>query len=525
MSATFKDIGVSSEGHVGIVEIQRPPHNFFDNSLINQIADAFEAFDRDGNIRAYVLCAQGKSFCAGADFANRPQTGAAESGKHLYKEATRLFRAKKPSVGAIQGPAIGGGLGLAVMTDFRVTCAEGRFAANFTRLGFHPGFSLTYTLPRLIGQQRANLMFYTGRRIGGEEAVAWGLADVLVPLADVRKGALDLAKEIAESAPLALLSTRETMRRGFADAAEVATERELTEQDWTRKTEDFKEGVKSYAEKRAGNFKGPLMGQVSGKAAIVTGGASGIGEACSETLAREGASVLVTDVDDALGKAVVERITKAGGKARYLHHDVRDEAAWPGVIAEAEKNFGRLDIMVANAGIGVAAPIETMALADWQRQQAINLDGVFLSIKHAIPALRRAGGGSIVLMSSIAGLRGAPGLAAYSATKGGVRLLAKSVALEHAADNIRCNSVHPGIIATPIWGKIPTGAMGNMRNAPIDPVERSAAMTPLVRVGEAQDIANGVLFLCTEAANYMTGQELVIDGGITAGGRPQPRQQ
>ena len=126
MSATFKDIGVSSEGHVGIVEIQRPPHNFFDNSLINQIADAFEAFDRDGNIRAYVLCAQGKSFCAGADFANRPQTGAAESGKHLYKEATRLFRSKKPSIGAIQGPAIGGGLGLALMPDFRVTCAERR---------------------------------------------------------------------------------------------------------------------------------------------------------------------------------------------------------------------------------------------------------------------------------------------------------------------------------------------------------------------------------------------------------------
>jgi enoyl-CoA hydratase/carnithine racemase len=256
MSATYKDIGVSSEGHVGIVEIQRPPHNFFDNSLINQIADAFEAFDKDGNIRAYVLCAQGKSFCAGADFANRPQTGAAESGKHLYKEATRLFRAKKPSVGAIQGPAIGGGLGLAIMTDFRVTCAEGRFAANFTRLGFHPGFSLTYTLPRLIGQQRANLMFYTGRRIGGEEAVSWGMADVLVPRADVRKGAMDLAKEIAESAPLALLSTRETMRRGFADGAEEATERELTEQDWTRKTEDFKEGIKSYAEKRVGNFKG-----------------------------------------------------------------------------------------------------------------------------------------------------------------------------------------------------------------------------------------------------------------------------
>jgi enoyl-CoA hydratase/carnithine racemase len=256
MAGTYKDIGVSSEGAVGIVEIQRPPHNFFDNSLINQIADAFEAFDKEIGIRAYVLCAQGKSFCAGADFANRPQTGSAESGKHLYKEATRLFRAKKPSVAAVQGPAIGGGLGLAVMADFRVTCSEGRFAANFTRLGFHPGFSLTYTLPRLVGQQRANLLFYTGRRIDGAQAVEWGLADVLVPLADVRKAAMDLAKEIADSAPLALLSTRETMRRGFADAAEAATERELTEQDWTRKTEDFKEGIKAYAEKRVGNWKG-----------------------------------------------------------------------------------------------------------------------------------------------------------------------------------------------------------------------------------------------------------------------------
>jgi len=259
---------------------------------------------------------------------------------------------------------------------------------------------------------------------------------------------------------------------------------------------------------------------LAGKAAVVTGGASGIGEACSETLAREGAAVLITDIDDLRGKDVVARITKAGGKAHYLNHDVRDEAAWPGVIAGAEKRFGRLDIMVANAGIGIIAPIATMTLADWQRQQAINLDGVFLSIKHAIPALKKAGGGSIVLMSSVAGLRGSAGLAAYSATKGGVRLLAKSVALEHAADNIRCNSVHPGIIATPIWEKLPIGATGSGRNAPIDPRERAAAVVPLTRVGEAQDVANIVLFLCTDAANYMTGQELVIDGGLTAGARP-----
>jgi NAD(P)-dependent dehydrogenase (short-subunit alcohol dehydrogenase family) len=264
-----------------------------------------------------------------------------------------------------------------------------------------------------------------------------------------------------------------------------------------------------------------MAGQVAGKVAIVTGGASGIGEACAETLAREGAAVVVTDVDDLLGQGVVQKIAKAGGKVAYLNHDVRNEAGWPVVIAEAEKRFGRLDIMVANAGIGLMSPIETMSLADWQRQQAINLDGVFLSIKHAIPALRRAKGGSLVLMSSVAGLRGAPGLAAYSATKGGVRLLAKSVALEHAHENIRCNSVHPGIIATPIWNKIPTGAEGNRRNAPIDPRERASAVVPLPRVGEAQDIANGVLYLCSDSASYVTGLELVIDGGMMAGGRPQ----
>jgi NAD(P)-dependent dehydrogenase (short-subunit alcohol dehydrogenase family) len=265
-----------------------------------------------------------------------------------------------------------------------------------------------------------------------------------------------------------------------------------------------------------------LPGQVSGKVAIVTGGASGIGEACCVTLAREGAAVVITDVDDLMGQGVAQKIARTGARVAYLHHDVRDEAGWPGVIAEAEKRFGRLDYMVANAGIGISSPIETMTLADWQRQQAINLDGVFLSIKHAVPAIRRAGGGSIVLMSSVAGLRGSPGLGAYSATKGGVRLLAKAVALEHAADKIRCNSVHPGVIATPIWGKIPTGAQ-NRSNAPIDPHELSAMIVPLVRSGEAQDIANGVLFLCSDASNYITGQELVIDGGMTAGRRPMPQ--
>ena len=266
-----------------------------------------------------------------------------------------------------------------------------------------------------------------------------------------------------------------------------------------------------------------INGQLTGKAAVVTGGASGIGEACSETLAREGAGVLITDIDPLRGKDVVARITKAGGKAHYLDHDVRDEAAWPGVIAEAEKRFGRLDIMVANAGIGIMAPIATMTLADWQRQQAINLDGVFLSVKHCLPLMRKTGGGSIVMMSSLAGLRGAPGLSAYSATKGGVRLFAKSIAMECAAagDGIRVNSVHPGIIDTPIWGKIPTGATGNHGNAPIDPEERARVVTPLGRAGQAAEIASGVLYLASDASRYVTGSELVIDGGMNAGAVPR----
>lgn len=259
------------------------------------------------------------------------------------------------------------------------------------------------------------------------------------------------------------------------------------------------------------------MGQVDGKVALVTGGASGIGEACSLTLAREGARVVITDIDDARGQALAAKI---GGGAIYLNQDVVSEPRWVEVVAEIEKRCGRLDVLVSNAGIGIATSIFDMSLADWQRQQAINLDGVFLSVKHSVPLMRKGGGGSIIMMSSVAGLRGAPGLAAYAATKGGVRLFAKSVALECAAagDNIRVNSMHPGIIATPIWGKIPTGAGGMGHNAPIDPYERAKIAVPLSRAGEAQDIANGVLWLASDASSYVTGMEMVIDGGMMAGG-------
>jgi NAD(P)-dependent dehydrogenase (short-subunit alcohol dehydrogenase family) len=263
-----------------------------------------------------------------------------------------------------------------------------------------------------------------------------------------------------------------------------------------------------------------MAGQVEGKVSLVTGGASGIGEAIAELLAQEGATVIATDIDDLGGPEVVRRIAKSGGKADFLEQDVTSEARWAEIVAEVEERYGRLDIMVSNAGIGIAVPsIVDMTFTDWRKQTAINLDGVFLSVKYCLPLMRKHGGGSIIMMSSLAGLRGAAGLAGYSATKGGVRLFAKAVAMEcaGAGDGIRVNSVHPGIIDTPIWGKIPTSAAGNMGNAPIDPEERAKLATPLGYAGQARDIANGVLYLASDASRYMTGAELVIDGGMFAG--------
>ncbi len=268
----YTDIGVEKVGHVGTIEIRRPPLNFFDISLINQIADALEEFDRDIEIRSSVLCAQGKAFCAGANF-NDPARQAQEAREaqaaakgdpadslgsinHLYIQAVRIFRCKKPIVAAVHGAAIGGGLGLAVSADFRVTCPEARFSANFTRLGFHPGFGLTVTLPELIGKNNAELMFYTSRRVTGEEAYRWGLANELVQQDQVRAAAMKLADEIAECSPLGLVSTRATMRAGLADRVLAATNHELGEQSRLRKTEDFKEGVKATEERRVPNFKG-----------------------------------------------------------------------------------------------------------------------------------------------------------------------------------------------------------------------------------------------------------------------------
>ncbi|MCY3657124.1 MAG: enoyl-CoA hydratase/isomerase family protein [Chloroflexi bacterium] len=254
------EVSVEIDGHIATVEMHRPPHNFFDVDLVRAIADAYDAFDAEPDVRAIILAAEGRSFCAGAALGGDPAAdGDAEAPRptgnpHLYAQGARMMEAGTPVVAAVQGAAIGGGLGLALTADFRVAAPEARFAANFARLGFHHGFGLTVTLPRLVGEQQALDLLYTGRRVRAEEALEIGLCDAVVPLEELRDRAREMAQEIATSAPLAVRSIRKTMRRGLADAFRLATDHEQVEQDWLRQTNDFREGVRAMAERTTPNF-------------------------------------------------------------------------------------------------------------------------------------------------------------------------------------------------------------------------------------------------------------------------------
>jgi enoyl-CoA hydratase/carnithine racemase len=258
MKTQYGDVSVQIHGHVAMLQIDRPPHNFVSVELMHDLADALEAIDEERDLRASVLAAAGKTFCAGADLASPTGVGGAgmEGINPLYVQAVRLFSTRKPIVAAVQGAAIGAGLGLALVADFRVAAPEARFAANFVKLGFHPGFGITHTLPRVVGEQRAALMCLTARRIKAAEALGWGLIDQMVPMEDLRSAALSLAGEVAENAPLAVQSTRQTMRTGLAAAVKAQTDHELIEQTALRKTADFAEGVRSVNERRPGVFVG-----------------------------------------------------------------------------------------------------------------------------------------------------------------------------------------------------------------------------------------------------------------------------
>jgi enoyl-CoA hydratase/carnithine racemase len=260
MRSAFGDhVTVAMEGYVAVVTLNRPPHNFLSLGFMRELVDAMDSVGADTKARTIVLQSEGKSFSAGADFS--PSTDMWTSGmddiRAFYDQAVRLFSVKLPIVAAVQGAAVGAGLGLALVADFRVATPEARFVANFIKLSFHPGFGSTHRLPRLIGQQRASLMFLTGRRIRAEEALVWGLVDEVVPAHELRPAAMRLAAEIAANGPLAVAATRNTLRGKLsAEVRAQLDDIEYLEQARLRETEDFQEGIRSVAERRPGNFVG-----------------------------------------------------------------------------------------------------------------------------------------------------------------------------------------------------------------------------------------------------------------------------
>jgi len=255
------------------------------------------------------------------------------------------------------------------------------------------------------------------------------------------------------------------------------------------------------------------MGRVEKKVALVTGGGLGLGRACAALLAREGAKVMITDLKESEGRAAADEIVEAGGEAMFMRHDVASEADWDAVIAATLRRFGRLDILVNNAGVALGGSVEATSLEQWRALMAVNLDGVFMGTQRAIAAMKETGGGSIINLSSIEGLIGDANLAAYNASKGGVRIFTKSAALHcaKAGYRIRVNSVHPGYIWTPM--------VENYLAAQPDPEAAQqfvASLHPVGHLGEPNDIAYGILYLASDESKFVTGAELVIDGGYTA---------
>jgi 2-(1,2-epoxy-1,2-dihydrophenyl)acetyl-CoA isomerase len=248
------DVTVDVADLIAVVEIHRPPNNFFDADLVGALADATESAEANPGVRAIVLCSEGKNFCAGAALGSDDDPS--RTPLAVYRQGLRLFTGTRPIVAAVQGAAVGGGLGLALAADFRVASPESRFHCNFSRLGFHHGFGVTVTLPAVVGQQRALELLYTGGQVRGDEALRLGLCDRMVPASELHAEALALAGEIAASGPLAVQSIRRTMRGDLVERLRQAMERESEAQNILRTTDDFAEGVRAMAERRPPRFVG-----------------------------------------------------------------------------------------------------------------------------------------------------------------------------------------------------------------------------------------------------------------------------
>ena len=256
MTFPRSDLSVKTDGHVATICIKRPPHNYFDTDLVGALADAFELLAQGDGCRAVVLASEGRHFCAGADFRKGARRPSYDKEVHTYDMAQRLFDQPLPVVAAVQGGAIGGGLGLALVADFRVGAQTAWFSANFASLGFHHGFALTETLPAVVGTQKASELLFTGRRVQAAEAHALGLLDRVSGAADPYEDAFAFASEIASSGPLAVRAIRATMRQGLSERVRAAMQHEKKQQRLLASTEDWTEGVRAAAERRTPQFVG-----------------------------------------------------------------------------------------------------------------------------------------------------------------------------------------------------------------------------------------------------------------------------
>ncbi len=257
------------------------------------------------------------------------------------------------------------------------------------------------------------------------------------------------------------------------------------------------------------------MNRITDKVCLVTGAANGLGEASARLLAKEGGKIFLTDIDEDRGNLVCQEIINTGSQAHFIRHNVTCEDDWKNVFSNIDEEYGKLDVLVNNAGGGTYNDIETLTLEDWKNIIALNMDGTFIGTQMAINSMKKSGGGSIINMSSVAGLVGSPNLVAYSTAKAGIKLFTKSVAVHCGAQkyNIRVNSVHPGLIKTASGMEMATKATGMNSE---DAEAAFASMHPIGRIGQPDDIANMVLFLASDESSFATGCEFVVDGGYTA---------